>query len=112
MWQRRGLLVEERLSDSIINGAILFQGDISPRELRLIHKSVHLESAVKYNPIFHSELKVFKSRSPSPILLPECFSLRAEKCQAVGLFNSTLMWHLFKKVESRFEECESKHYHR
>lgn len=108
VWQRRGLLVEERLSDSIINGALLFQGSVSPRELRLIHRSVHLEKALKYNPVFHSELKVFLSQNTAPCL-PECFSLRAEKCQAVGLFNSTLMREFFKKLDSRFEEMEAKH---
>ncbi len=50
-----------------------------------------------------TELKVFKSKH-SRILLPECFNLRVEKCRAVGLFNSTLMYDLFKNVESTFDE--------
>ena len=68
---------EGLMSDSIINGALLFQGSVSPRELRLIHMSVHLEKAIKYNPVFHSELKVFLSQNKAPCL-PECFSLRKD----------------------------------
>lgn len=102
--------MKEKLNDSIINGAVLFRGDVSERELRLIHKSAHLENAVKYNRIFHSELKTFKSAGP--VVLPDCFNLRAEKCQGVGLFNSTLIWEVFKKIEQRFEDMNSKHHFR